>query len=264
MNSDMRAMATMIREAKESRDSDGVVIETLDAQFQRRVVDNDWTGLVAGFRPDSLTIAERRETGEVGQSDNSGDTMRGQTRGARASEKVCANIRKSIASKEGAQTAVTLILDQYKAADLELLPMGAGVELMKSLWALPSKGMPKAESAPVSNETAKVSSAKVANGYYAIRTSDDDENAIAFYRVTQGKAGSRWEGFTFLAVMASDDAFPVRDREKRAAILAEIASNEHEAGKLYGQKIGRCSRCRKALTDQTSRDYGMGPECRRK
>lgn len=45
------------------------------------------------------------------------------------------------------------------------------------------------------------------------------------------------------------------------AILAEGIDI---CAKRYADELGRCSRCNRTLTDETSRMYGMGPECRSK
>jgi hypothetical protein len=34
-----------------------------------------------------------------------------------------------------------------------------------------------------------------------------------------------------------------------------------ESRTKYGQEIGRCCRCNRRLTDETSRELGIGPEC---
>lgn len=44
--------------------------------------------------------------------------------------------------------------------------------------------------------------------------------------------------------------------------LADMTDAEvHAAMVVYGQEIGACGRCGATLTDETSREFGLGPEC---
>ena len=49
--------------------------------------------------------------------------------------------------------------------------------------------------------------------------------------------------------------------ERAASILATIVTDQRGAASRYGQMLGHCCRCGKALTDERSRWYGIGPEC---
>jgi hypothetical protein len=96
-------------------------------------------------------------------------------------------------------------------------------------------------------------------GHYATisRTGSQD---LDFWRVDCPTEG-RWAGRTFVKrVIGGHEDTPVRGEEARQA-LAAIAGDP-EAGPRYGQEIGRCYRCNRTLTDQTSRDLGIGPTCR--
>lgn len=101
---------------------------------------------------------------------------------------------------------------------------------------------------------------EVAAGRYAIVT----EGVTKFYRVTKGKDNGRWAGKTFVEAQASDDHYPVRGFAARNEVLRAISANPLEAERRYGQELGKCSRCGRTLTDETSRAYGIGPECRKK
>ena len=97
-------------------------------------------------------------------------------------------------------------------------------------------------------------------GRYALRGAD---GVVKFYRLdrpTQGK----WAGYTFLKAQASDDLYPIRNRAEKERIIAEIGRDVESAERLYGQELGKCSRCGRTLTDETSRAYGIGPDCRNK
>ena len=97
----------------------------------------------------------------------------------------------------------------------------------------------------------------MADGRYAVEYNE----GLRFYKVENGKEGTRWEGYTFLKVQASDDLYPIKDREARTAILALIAADPQAALARYGQEIGKCGRCNRTLTDAESRARGIGPEC---
>jgi hypothetical protein len=98
--------------------------------------------------------------------------------------------------------------------------------------------------------------ATVPEGRYALHTDD----GVKFYRVEHGAAGGRWEGYVFVSAVASDDLHPIRNRQHRQAILDSIAADPQAALALYGQELGVCGRCGKALTSEY-RKLGIGPVC---
>jgi Family of unknown function (DUF6011) len=94
------------------------------------------------------------------------------------------------------------------------------------------------------------------HGRYAI----DIDGVTKFYRVdkpTQGK----WAGYTFVKVQASDETHPIRNRAQRIRILSIIAADPQGALQRYGREIGSCGHCGRTLTDQESRERGIGPIC---
>lgn len=99
---------------------------------------------------------------------------------------------------------------------------------------------------------------EVPAGRYALET----EDGVKFYRLDRPKEG-RWAGYVFLKVQASDDLYGIRNQAERDRIIAEIGKDILGAERLYGQELGKCSRCGRTLTDETSRAYGMGPDCRK-
>lgn len=99
-------------------------------------------------------------------------------------------------------------------------------------------------------------------GRYAIwRDGDDGLPVLRFYVVDRPTEG-RWAGYVFVKRQASDDLYPVRDRDERALILAAIEEQgvDHTL-RLYGQEIGQCGRCGRTLTNEESRAAGIGPVC---
>jgi hypothetical protein len=103
---------------------------------------------------------------------------------------------------------------------------------------------------------------KVPDGRYAIvsEPGDDGRQVVKFYRVNTPTEG-RWAGYTFVDVQASDELYPVKNRDARSAILNAIARDVRGALQLYGQELGHCGHCGRTLTDDLSRERGIGPVC---
>lgn len=97
----------------------------------------------------------------------------------------------------------------------------------------------------------------IPSGRYAIVNAD---GSVSFYRVNTPQDG-RWAGRTFVDRYASDDRIPVRDRVERTRVLDAIGTDPHGAMALYGREVGRCGNCGRMLTDETSREIGIGPDC---
>src|SRR5215469_14764263 len=99
-------------------------------------------------------------------------------------------------------------------------------------------------------------------GHYAV-TSHTGNNDLDFFRVDTPAEG-QWAGRLFVKrVIGGRPDQAIRGSEARELLkLAEDAPVE--ARRRYGVEIGRCSCCNRHLTDETSRELGIGPECRRK
>lgn len=103
-----------------------------------------------------------------------------------------------------------------------------------------------------------VAAATVPEGYYAI----DFDDTVRFMRVDVPTKG-KWTGRTFVSVQASDEFHPIRNADKRNAILKAIEDQGiKESMVRYGHLIGRCGVCNRTLTDEVSRAMGIGPVCR--
>lgn len=95
----------------------------------------------------------------------------------------------------------------------------------------------------------------IKDGRYAIT---DNDGTLKFYSV------KRWEknpNTIFVDVWASDDRWPIKDRNHREEILTKI-ENDPDAGPRFGREIGKCYVCGRTLTDELSRQLGIGPICR--
>jgi hypothetical protein len=101
---------------------------------------------------------------------------------------------------------------------------------------------------------------EVPDGRYAV----EEDGTLKFFHVRNGKPNTRWAGFVFVDIQASDDTYPLKDRARKARVLASIAADLETASRRYGQELGVCGRCGRTLTDEESRAYGIGPICREK
>lgn len=106
--------------------------------------------------------------------------------------------------------------------------------------------------------------ADVPAGYYALDTKENAKNDIAFYRVDRPDEG-KWAGWTFVKRIVGGRVDERVPKNQVASILSRIeGAGISEASARYGQEIGRCGRCNRTLTNDESRQMGIGPECRRK
>lgn len=98
----------------------------------------------------------------------------------------------------------------------------------------------------------------------------NSEGTLTFVRVDRpNKAGSNWVGWTFVKQVIG----PREERVGRqkpgetyegtlVGILGKVLHDPVASMAAYGREIGECGRCGRRLTDETSRNYGIGPDCR--
>ena len=97
-------------------------------------------------------------------------------------------------------------------------------------------------------------------GYFAINVADGLGGApVKFYRVKRVQNGR-----TYIDAQGSDEYWPVRSPQSISMVLRAILGDPKKAAELYASSLGKCYRCGRTLTDETSRSIGMGPECRSK
>jgi hypothetical protein len=102
---------------------------------------------------------------------------------------------------------------------------------------------------------------EIAAGYYAVESATGN-NDLDFYRVDRPTEG-RWAGRTFVKrIIGGNPDIQVRGAEARNALNRILAAGPDDAKKKYGQEIGQCGECNRHLTDETSRELGIGPVCR--
>lgn len=106
-------------------------------------------------------------------------------------------------------------------------------------------------------------SSEVPEGHYAV-VPDNGDNDLVFYRVDRPTEG-RWAGRVFVKhIIGGRPDSPVA-RASVQRVLDQIAEQgiEHSAVR-YGVELGQCYACNRTLTDQESRELGIGPECRKR
>lgn len=99
----------------------------------------------------------------------------------------------------------------------------------------------------------------VAAGRYALVI----DGVTKFFKVDAPTEG-RWQGYTFLSVQAGDELYPVKAFTTKYEVLTLIAADLKGAMLLYGREIGSCGHCGRTLTNQESRERGIGPVCANK
>lgn len=100
----------------------------------------------------------------------------------------------------------------------------------------------------------------VVEGRYAIPTEDGAINELAFYKVDRPTEG-RWAGYVFVKRLVGPEEQRLSQKQG-AAILAKIGEfGAEKASKLYGKEIGHCGVCGRRLTNDESREAGIGPVC---
>lgn len=100
--------------------------------------------------------------------------------------------------------------------------------------------------------------ATVPAGRYAVTGED---GATKFYRVDRPTEG-KWKGYTFVEVQAGDELHNLRGRAARDGVLRKIAEAGVQAAmERYGREIGACGHCGRTLTNEDSRERGIGPIC---
>lgn len=100
----------------------------------------------------------------------------------------------------------------------------------------------------------------VAAGRYAVT---GDEGQTVFLKVDRPTEGP-YAGQTFVRLQTGDDYRNV-GRPARVALLGKIvAAGPKDAMLRYGRELGHCGHCGRTLTNEESREAGIGPVCRGK
>lgn len=116
----------------------------------------------------------------------------------------------------------------------------------------------KVDARNMAAHAAKQATVDVPAGCYAL-TIDTDSNDVSFFKVDRPTEG-RWAGYTFVKQFASDNEYPVKGARKDM-VLAAIAQDPKGASELYGRETKHCGVCSRKLTNDESRERGIGPVC---
>ena len=158
-------------------------------------------------------------------------------------------------------TEVNPIITDAEIEELKFADIGELKNLIFSLpW--PAKKAAQEISKPAAEVKKFDDYADVVNGNYAYAYN----GKAHFYRVTREEGKGKWAGTTFINVQerASDELFRVYGYDMKKSILSEIRkAGISESQKLFAEKLGRCWRCGKSLTDELNpyKDQGLGPDC---
>lgn len=101
----------------------------------------------------------------------------------------------------------------------------------------------------------------IVQGYYATKSATGN-NDLDFWFVRVPEDG-KWQGMRFVSrVLGGRGTQRIRNGEQMAALRAILEAGTEAAGMLFAQELGRCRKCGRDLTDDTSRQLGIGPVCR--
>lgn len=107
-------------------------------------------------------------------------------------------------------------------------------------------GMPSADEVPA--------------GRYAVATEDGAVNTLAFYKVDRPTEG-RWAGKVFVKHLVGGDEQRMSFAASKAVLAKIAAVGAESASAAYGHEIGHCGVCNIRLTNDESRERGIGPVC---
>lgn len=152
---------------------------------------------------------------------------------------------------ESVNTALTvsdkkpITMDGFKVL-LELLQKAPGVE---GAQGKSEQDFPSVEALP--------------EGRYGIPTEDGALNKTAFYKVDRPTEG-KWAGYVFVKLCVSESLERLAVPVQKSVANKIVAYGVAKASALYGQEYKHCGVCGIGLTNDTSREIGIGPECRKK
>lgn len=108
-----------------------------------------------------------------------------------------------------------------------------------------------------STRSITASATEVPAGHYAV----EQDDTIVFLQVDRPTEG-RWAGKVFVKLQHGDE-YTNMGREAGSTMLMRIISQGvKECSTRYGRELGRCGVCHRTLTNEESREAGIGPVCR--
>jgi len=102
----------------------------------------------------------------------------------------------------------------------------------------------------------------IPKGYYATPSTTGHNDLDFWFVNVVEREGSQWDGWrTVSRVIGGRASTRVNRAVRRSALKAIISYGVDKAGDQFADNLGRCKKCGKHLTDETSRDRRMGPDC---
>ena len=95
-------------------------------------------------------------------------------------------------------------------------------------------------------------------GRYAYTGTEGHTVFVKVDRPTEG----RWAGYTFVGQQIGDDVVRISRDHQAAALFAIAQAGIAVSAARYGHELGICGVCGRTLTNEESRDAGIGPVCR--
>lgn len=95
-------------------------------------------------------------------------------------------------------------------------------------------------------------------GRYALTGNDGTTD---FYKVDRPTEG-RWAGKTFVKLLVGPEEQRVSFAQTKTILDRILEAGVQDAMLRYGQEIGECGHCGRRLTNEESRELGIGPICR--
>lgn len=97
-------------------------------------------------------------------------------------------------------------------------------------------------------------------GRYAITPLNGAANETTFYKVDRPTEG-RWAGYVFVKMLVGPEEHRLSKAQGQAVLARIAAAGAEQASARYGHEIGECGVCGGRLTNDESRERGIGPIC---
>lgn len=97
---------------------------------------------------------------------------------------------------------------------------------------------------------------EVPAGRYAI----DINDTLWFVKVDRPEHG-RWAGHTFVSRQLGSDDTRINRAQQRLVLETILKTGIRESAIRYGHELGECAICGRELTNESSRNAGIGPVC---
>lgn len=100
---------------------------------------------------------------------------------------------------------------------------------------------------------------------------DNDSGGVTFLIIDRPKAGSKWEGWVFVKQQVTDTEQRLGSQRPGETYVGQwpnlvdrVLADPTAAVARYGLELGVCGVCGRTLTNDESREAGIGPVCREK